>query len=251
MAKVGWATEPCGARNVYKGEWDCADYLTIYIGLPIFSSFQGCFHQIQLAGLREGPRRDRILRFLQHFLEWSDEEVTTPPFTARFPIKPRSSVRRMATYNRLLWVLAVPALLSLIVTGVTLGMGDAISPRLFPFLVVGWVASALLVLGVGAYDRTQKPDTRQARIRSLVAERLGPFSDPADWQADLALRVADGLNQGDTPEAVLAAAGHEAVAGRFAEALLLCRLALGLADENDPEVEHQAEQLTDDCLSHL
>jgi hypothetical protein len=251
VARVGWATEPCGARNVGKGERDCAYYLTLYYGLPLFSSFQGCFHEIRLAGLKDGPRQDRILRFLQAFLGWSDEEVATPPSAVRFPIRPRSSIRRMAAYGCLLWVLGVPALLSLVMTGVTLAMGDTIPSHLFPFLVLGWVASALLVLGVWAYDRAQKPDARQARIRSLVAERLGPFSDPADWQVDLALRVADALGQGDTPEAVLATAGREAKAGRLAEAVLLCRLALGLTDAKDPDLANQAEQLTDECLSRL
>jgi hypothetical protein len=118
--------------------------------------------------------------------------------------------------------------------------------------IICWSIAAAFFSGFALYRFLRRPSRRQARIREVVASRLGPFSDPADWASELVARVAPAFGiavlSGDelirTAERLLKQEHVE-------DALVVARMALSLTgppSELDPG--GRSEDITEECL-HL
>ena len=59
MFYAGWGTDTYGACNVIRGEYDSCLYFTVTLGLPVYSSFRGCVHVIEV-GKIPPAQRDRL-----------------------------------------------------------------------------------------------------------------------------------------------------------------------------------------------
>jgi hypothetical protein len=85
-----------------------------------------------------------------------------------------------------------------------------------------------------------------------MARRLGPFSDPADWVPELSAKVGVRYGLAElAAAAVLQAAEQRAALREYGDAMVLARVAAGLAEFQDAEIRERAESTTDKCLQEL
>jgi hypothetical protein len=251
MAMAGWGTEPYGSLNYHRGECDTSLYFTVWFGIPVWFSFRGCAHLIDVFALRrKGGRLDSIARFVQDYLGVTGIDPGNLPGTIYLPLRSSRALKWMAAYYWALWITGIAAVAAVLDTFAILHSGRALTPGEDRFLIVTWIGAALFVPGLLAYQMIRRPSQRQAQIRAAVADRLGPFSDPADWAPDLLNRLAAAHELPNLqPGSALQAAEAKAVSGKHSEALLLARLAAGLATQPDESFERErAETLTDRCL---
>jgi len=253
MAIGGWGTEPYGSRNYYCGECDTSLYFTVMVGIPVYFSFRGCIHLIEVSsGEKRKERFSRICQFMRDYFALSETDPKDAPGIMCFPLKPSRILKWMVLYYWLLWITAVAAFCAVADTAAILQTGRALSPGEDSFLIVVWIGFAFFVPGVVTYQIVRRPTRRQAMIRAAIAERLGPFSDPADWQVDLLTKVAAAYGSASPPaDTVLQMADDHATSGKYVDALVLARLALGLLDWQDGNTRERAEAVTDEYLKQL
>jgi hypothetical protein len=86
----------------------------------------------------------------------------------------------------------------------------------------------------------------------VVASRLGPFSDPADWAFELVARVAPAFGiAAITPEELIRTAERLLKQEHVEDALVVARMVLSLAGPSpEPALAGRVEDITEDCL-HL
>ena len=252
LARVGWNTEPIGSLNVYKGEYDFGYYFIVYWGLPIWVSFRGCFHVIERFRLKSGPNSIRLRSFRQTYMGLP-EGPTDSIQDIVFPLKESKALKWMALFHWAVFILGVLAASAglLKVFAVETIISQPKKQTAIVILVVGGVTCVVFFSVLLLYQMIRKPRRRQTQIRSIIAERLGPLSDLADWQDDMLLRAAAIHGQQAATSIILANAEQSAAAGRFEEAVFLSRLALGFAEPGDLEMKQRAEELTDACLNRV
>jgi hypothetical protein len=206
---------------------------------------------IDVFALRKtGGRLDSLSRFVQDYLGVTGIGPGDLPGTIYLPLRASRALKWMAAYYWALWITGIAAVAAVLDTFAILHSGRALTPGEDRFLIVTWAGAALFVPGLLAYQFIRRPSPRQAHIRAVMADRLGPFSDPADWAPDLltSLAAAHGLPNLQ-PASALQAAEAKAVSGKHSEAVLLARLAAGLATQIDESFERErAESFTDRCL---
>jgi hypothetical protein len=85
----------------------------------------------------------------------------------------------------------------------------------------------------------------------VVASRLGPFSDPADWASELVARVASAFGvavlSGDT---LIRTAERLLKQEHVDDALVVARMALA-GPSSERALAGRAEDITEDCLQFL
>jgi hypothetical protein len=116
--------------------------------------------------------------------------------------------------------------------------------------IIVWSIAIAFVAALIPYLCLRRPSRRQARIRSIVATRLGPFSDPADWAEQLVARVtpAFGINV-PSAEALLQKAEELVKQGHYEDALVVARMALSLVRSPfDGPLAERVEDIIEDCL---
>lgn len=238
MVHVHWGNHTGGARNCRTGEYDTCEYFTLIIGIPLYFSFQGCFHVIE----RPNEQRERLCEFARTFLD-----IAQLPKRTVLPLRPVSTLKWMWFYFYFLWLLGIAAL-----SGVGLLLLLVLFPMPFPnggnniVAIVFWLIDIAFVAALLPYLFLRRPSRRQARIRSIVASRLGPFSDPADWAEQLVARVAPAFGiDVPTSEALLRKAEELVKVGHYEDALLVARMALSLLD---CPLAKRAEDITEECL---
>ena len=247
---VGWSTEPHGARNYFQGEYDSSAYFMLVLGLPVYWSFRGCVHVINLQKISSGERLDRVRHFANRYLvaPWVGSDIC-------FPLRTLRLLKRLIWYEVGLILsacIAVTAVLAIL----------AISQR----PVNRWKPDDLIMVGIMcvlgapsipggiAYLLARKPSQRQLRIRSVVATQLGPFSDPADWTPELIALVAQDLGISLVePRKLLEEAEQRLKHKHHENALILARMGLALAEDSikedlSAEAKQRAENITDELL---
>lgn len=252
MLHVGWGSRPGGARNYYLGEYDACHFFFLIVGLPVYLSFRGCVHVIDRTKIRPGERRDRLEWFVKEFLG-----LEKLPRRTEFPLRPNRASRWMWFFEAGLWVLGGVSLcvgLPVFSFAFLLPRPGQPDPGARAFLRIVSAITATFFVSLGMYLFLRRPSRRQARIRAVAAGWLGPFSDPADWQAVLAATAASTLGVADTTaDALLGAAEAKRSSGNPVEGLLLARLGLSRIDCEAavPKLAERAESLTDGCLQDL
>jgi hypothetical protein len=250
MVHIGWDNHLFGARNCGNGEYDACQYsvlavgLPVYffvVGLPVYFSFQGCFHVIPESKLKTEERKEQMLMFVQTFLGFQGLAKRI-----LLPLKPKRELKRMWFYEYFLWqsglTIVPPSLFALVIPA-------AQAPTFVFSLIV--VLSFLSVIVRFLFLR--RPSPWQAGIRGVVASRLGPFSDPADWTTELAARVTPVFGIAvPTSEKIIQKAEQLLKQGHYEDALIAARVVLALMDsENDPSPADRAESISELCLRSL
>jgi hypothetical protein len=224
-------------------------YFTVWFGIPVWFSFRGYVHLMDVFAMKKsGERLERIFRFARDYLGFQGVDSSALPGTVYIPLKASRTLKWMAAYYWLLWIAGLAAMLAVIDTAATWNAGRALKPGEDSFLAVGWTGFAVFVPGLLLYHVIRRPSRRQANIRAVVARCLGPHSDPAGWQSSLLTRVVTAHGLPGTSSAMLQAAERKAASKEYEEALLLARLAVGLADAQDEFTCRRAESTTDECL---
>jgi hypothetical protein len=241
MIHLHWGNHKGGTRNYRAGEYDTCEYFTLIVYIPIYVSFQGCFHVID----RPKTRRERLRDFAQTFLDLRDL-----PRQIVLPLRPISNLKWMWFYYYLLWLFGIATLPGLVFALLNLFLnplpGAADTAVSILFGVIGIVFAVLLIL----YLLLRRPSRKQARIRGLVASRLGPFSDPADWAEEMVVRVtpAFGIDIPTSEELIRKAEGL-VQQGHYEDALVVARMALALLPSPfDHPLAERAKGITEDCL---
>jgi hypothetical protein len=251
MFYAGWGTDTYGARNLTRGEYDSCLYFTVTLGVPVYISFRGCVHVIEV-GKIPPAQRDRLRSFLIAHFGWSQDKARYLPATVLLPLRPLRSLKWMGRLNSLLWVLGIVAALGLLATlAISQQPAEPFRKENVLFLSPFWAASVIFLPLLLVYLALRKPSSRQAGIGEVVADKLGAFSDPADWPHQVAVPVAATFGAEDTPEAVLNAAERHLSRGDAAVGLVLARLALALQGRADAGMVRDAEALADECLHRL
>jgi hypothetical protein len=247
-AYAGWGTEPYGSRNCLHGEYDSCLYFTVWLGLPVYLSFRGCVHVIEAYRVQPPERLDRLRHFARTYLG-----LAALPAAVHLPLKPLPRLRRLVIYDLGLWLLAIFPVLAAIATLGTARHPDELTPGLLAFLAGSWAGAVAFVACLAAYLATRRPSARQARVREVVGGRLGPYSDPADWSAGLLGRLAPALDiRAEDTEDAVRQAERCLRAGRYADALVAARVAVGLVDDpGEADLAGRAEEVTDECLWQL
>jgi hypothetical protein len=253
VAYVGWGTDSYGAGNAGQGEYDTAFWFTVTLGLPVWSSFRGCYHVIRTDKVLR-DRLDGIRSFGRDYLGWADAQVRHLPPEVHIPLRPAAALKWQGRLDGLLWLLGAVGGLGLLATLAISQQPNPFRRENLLFLVPFWAALVAFVPALAIYLVLRRPSARQARIRAAVADRLGPYSDVAGWMPKWASRVAENLGVSD-PEDALALveeAERRLEEGEAEEALLLARVALAqLGGAGADGLARRAEEVTDDCLRHL
>jgi hypothetical protein len=249
MFYAGWGTDTYGARNVTRGEYDSCLYFTVTLGVPVYISFRGCVHVIEV-GKIPPAQRDRLRSFLIAHFGWSEEKARYLPSTVSLPLRPLRSLKWMGRLNSLVWVLGVVAALGLLATlAISQQPVEPFRRENLLFLSPFWAAGVIFLPLLVVYLVLRKPSSRQAGIREVVADQLGAFSDPADWPPAVAVSVAATYG---AEGALLDAAERQLSRGDAAVGLVLARLALALPEGRaDAGMVRDAEALADECLHRL
>lgn len=240
MIHVHWGNHVGGARNYRAGEYDTCEYFLLIIGIPIYVSFQGCFHVINRPALRP----ERLREFAQTFLGLPDLPKRTV-----LPLRPMRILKWMWFYANILGLLGalnIPGVAVLIVY---------LIPKPFPngnpiVLYVCGAIGVVFLVALFPYLFLRRPSRRQARIRRVVASRLGPFSDPADWAEQLVAHVTPAFSINvPSAEALLRKAEELVKEGHYEDALVVARMTLALlASPFDGPLAERAEDITEECL---
>jgi hypothetical protein len=251
--KIGWEHLNFGALNLHDGECDLARNVVIFIGIPVAVVYTAAHHRIDLAGVRNPARRERLRAFLAEYYGWAAERARSFRDTVHIPIKKRPGLGWMAGLHALLWVAGVLGFVGAFAIMVFATMARPMKADDWVMLWFGAASLAVLVVGSFAYFRLRRPSRRQARIRAVVADCLGPYADLADWKVDSLGPLFPRLGVVEIdPGATLAQAEALRGAGRVEEALLWARVAIAFAHpREDRALVTQAEALTDDCLALL
>lgn len=249
---VQWSTGEHGARNCWQCEYDTCFYFVLTIGLPVFVRFRGCSHAINVKKLG-GARLLAIGRFAAEYLGLPGAEAGNLPPKLHLPLKSSPSLRRQALLSALsplvgMWAFMAPLLTLVLLEVPAKALADPEVRMLLAVLWLGWVP---LLLGLYVYFRNRKMSPRQAEIRRIVAERLGPFTDPADWAPALVEAVTLSLGIVDvTCAALMEQAEVKLQAGQRAEALIAARMAMAIAEPVcDDARALRAEEITDLCAT--
>jgi hypothetical protein len=252
MFYAGWGTDTYGARNITRGEYDTCLYYTVTLGVPVYISFRGCVHVIEV-GKIPPAQRDRLRSFLIAHFGWSEAKARYLPASVSLPLRPLRSLKWMGRLNSLLWVLGIVAALGLLATlAISQQPVEPFRKENVLFLSPFWVAGAIFLPLLVAYLVLREPSPRQAGIREVVADQLGAFSDPADWPQQVAVPVAAAYGAEETPEAALDAAEQHFSHGNAAVGMILARLALALPEGRaDAGMVRDADALADECLRKL
>lgn len=254
MIHIHWSTYPYGARNYYRGEYDTSVFFVLRVwGVPVFASLRGCVHTIPMNRLGPGERRNTLRRFAAEYMALPAAQKGGLPPKLDLPLRRTGALRRAGLVRMALPVLGVAGLLGVVMTLMFLGMG------LNPFANPDYqVLVALLLLALGLFGvcwylhrRYQRISPRQARIRRLVGERLGPFTDPADWAAALVEAVAYKFGVDELAAVPLLEQAEACLRDcDYADALIAARMALAIADPVDEDdIVTRAEEITDICLT--
>jgi hypothetical protein len=183
MAHVHWGTHAGGARNCRAGEYDTCEFFVFIAGAPMYFSFSGCFHVIGMSRVKSEERRERLIEFARTFLGSPDT-----PQRMTFPLRSLRSLQCMWFFNFFLIFFGAASILFVVLL--------ALLPNPLPngakiiVAIICWSIAAAFFLGLALYLLLRRPSRRQARIREVVASRLGPFSDPADWASELVAGAA-------------------------------------------------------------
>ncbi len=249
MFYAGWGTDTYGARNVTRGEYDSCLYFTVTLGLPVYASFRGCVHVIEV-GKIPPAQRDRLRSFLIAHFGWSEAKARYLPASVSLPLRALRSLKWMGRLNSLLWVLGIVAALGLLATlAISQQPVEPFRKENVLFLSPFWTAGAIFLPLLVLYLVLRRPSPRQVGIRDVVANQLGCFSDPADWPPEVAVPVAATYG---AEGALLDAAEKHLSRGDAAVALVLARLALALPEGRaDAGLVRDAEALADECLRKL
>jgi hypothetical protein len=254
MFVVSWGTESYGARNVARGEYDTCLYYRVILGLPVYYSFRGCVHVIEPAKLRSAERLDRIRSFLTDYLGWSEDEARNLPGAIHLTLRPSRALKGMAWLDSLLWLTGIVAALGVLVTAaISQQPHEPFRRENLLFLVPFWAAAAAFLALLVPYLVLRRPSPRQARVRAVVADALGPSSDIAEWTTGLVAPVAAafGVDELD-PDELVEEAERRTSAGKVEQGLLLARMALALRGADaEAGLVGRAEAVTDDCLRRL
>jgi hypothetical protein len=248
---VSWSTKAHGARNVFQGEYDSALYFMLIVGLPVFWSCRGCIHVIDQDKIPSKERLQRVQNFAARYLQarWAGGEI-------QFPLRTIRPLKRLILYEWGLILCVILAALGIMAIWVTRDIRQWTWEKL---LLLGvWGGLGLLSIpAIIAYFVARRPSQQQMRIRLIVATRLGPFSDPADWRPELIGRVVPDLGV-DPPDAgrMLQSAEQYMKLKRYEDALILARMVLSLANSpgaDDVLVEEKprAESITEEALLHM
>jgi hypothetical protein len=252
-AAVGAITDAHGGLNYRDREYDAAFYLLVIVGVPVWLAFRGCFHVVPVGRLPRGERLDRLRRFAQEHVGWSAIQAALPPGLLLIPLRTTRALRWAA---RLYWLLAVSAMgsaLFVMIGSIMCWMPRPVNAEDVRWLVGIGAFAAPFPFALAAYLYLRRPSTRQAALRGVVAGCLGPLTDPAGWAPELVGRVARSF-AADAPDAGSLLRAAERLRGEknFAHALVVARLALGMATPEDRDaVAERAEALTDECLFDL
>jgi hypothetical protein len=248
---VQWSTAEHGARNCWPGEYDTCFYFVLTMGLPVFVRFRGCSHAINVKKLR-GARLQAIRRFAAEYLGLPGAEVGSLPPKLHLPLRPSPILRRQGFLSALSPLVGMWAFMAPLLTVVFLELpAKAFANREIQFwLAALWLGWVPLLLGLYVYFRNRRISPRQAEIRRMVAERLGPFTDPADWAPALVEAVALSLGIMDVTTAALTEqAEADLQAGQHADALIAARMAMAIAEPVADDVRGlRAEEITELCL---
>jgi hypothetical protein len=248
MVHVHWGTYTGGARNCRAGEYDTCEFFTIITGVPVYFSFRGCFHVVERSRVKSGERRERLREFARTFLGLPDL-----PRQMAFPLRPLRSLQWMWFYYFFLWLLgaaSIPgvslALLTLLPNPLPNGQNNIV-------LVIFWSIDGAFLLCLAPYLLLRRPSRRQARIRGVVASRLGPFSDPSDWPSELVARVAAAFGiVALTSEELIRTAERLLKREHVEDALVVARMALALAGPSPGlNLAGRAEDITEECFRLL
>src|SRR5262249_25703756 len=90
----GWSTEPHGARNYHQSEYDSCLYFLLIVGLPVYWSFRGCVHVIEINQLRPGERLERLRGFPSKYLG-----LSVLPGRILFPLRVVRRLKRLILYE--------------------------------------------------------------------------------------------------------------------------------------------------------
>ena len=196
MAMAGWVTDPYGSRNYHRGECDSCLYFTVWFGIPVWFSFRGYVHLMDVFAMKKsGERLERIFRFARDYLGFQGVDSSALPGTVYIPLKASRTLKWMAAYYWLLWIAGLAAMLAVIDTAATWNAGRALKPGEDSFLAVGWTGFAVFVPGLLLYHVIRRPSRRQANIRAVVARCLGSAFGPGR----LAVQLADSGRDGARP----------------------------------------------------
>jgi hypothetical protein len=243
MAHVHWGTHAGGARNCRAGEYDTCEFFVFIATVPVYFSFRGCFHGIEMSRVKSEERWDRLTEFARTFLGLPDT-----PQRLTFPLRPLRSLQCMWFFHFSLVFfgaasILLVALLILLSNRFPNGLNTIVA-------IICWSIAAGFFLGSALYLFLRRPSRRQARIREVVASRLGPFSDPADWASELVPRVAPAFGVAAiTPEELIRTAERLLKQEHVEDALVVARMALA-GPSSERGLAGRAEDITEDCL-HL
>ena len=245
---AGWGPETYGSLNVLDGEYDAPLYYQVTFGLPVYVSFRGCFHFIELDQVGDEDRRKRIIEFATNYAV--EVKMTQEGRAGRvmIPLKPLPALRRMARAFAVLWVLFVAAFMAPLISLAIWNSGRALNTWEPAFLTVCWTSFALFVAGVILYLRKRRITPIQRSIRESVSRTLGPQSDPADWKKELASWVADARYGTTAPADLLQRARELKADNQHDEALFAARVALALLPSNERQtLREDLERLSQQC----
>jgi hypothetical protein len=243
---VGWDKHLLGARNSCKGEYDASQYSVLVVGIPVYFSFQGCYHVIPKSKLKTGERKELMLTFAQTFLGCQDLAKQT-----LLPLKPKRDLKRMWFYEYFLWLSGLTIVP--VVTCLLIAMLASPAPNNNDIVLAFILWLSVVLLFLAAFVRClflRRPSAWQVGIRGVVASRLGPFSDPADWTIQLVSCVTPvfGIRE-PTSEKLIQKAEQLLKLGHYEDALIAARMTLALVDAaNNPSLADRAESITEQCL---
>jgi len=244
MAHVGWGTEPFGSLNCRNGAYDSAHYFSVTVGIPVWFSYRGCFHVEPIRPDKSPETAARLQDFADRYLGTTIGGVRLQLRELSIPLRDRPALKRMMLFCWFLWIRGLMALMAVIATSAIVPRGVVAND--IPWLIAFWTGFALFVPGIVYYHYLRRARGRSARIREIVADRLGPFTDPADWDPALSMLVLANFGATDFSSDALQRDARKLVEERrIIDALIVARL--GLSMLNDSKA---LEDVTDECLRH-
>jgi hypothetical protein len=251
MAHVGWGTEPYGSLNCRNGEFDSAHYFCVTLGLPVWFSYRGCYHVAPIRPDKSPEAAARLQDFADRYLGTTIAGIRLQLRELQIPLRDSRALKRMMLFHWFLWITGLMALMAVIATSAILPRG--VVAKDVPWLIAFWTGFSLFIPSFAYYHYLRRARGRSACIRETVADRLGPFSDPADWDPALVMLVLVDLGVNEpAPEAIERAARQRLDARMPADALLVARLAMGLYEPNAETLwRRRFDELTDASLEAL
>ena len=254
-----------GARNVHQGEYDTSECRTFVFGVPLLLLFRGFYHVLHVDQIKDTERLECIRRFGQKYLGWVDlprneqgeivwDELALAEIARAephgIPLKRSLSLMGMAIFHWGLFWGSASAIFAGVITYAFCTMQRPMDSSDRLMLVIAWGIVAFVIAGLFVYRWLRKPSARQQRIRTIVAQRLGPFSDPADWLSRIGEQVLPEFNlHTNDPQDVAEEANKQLQEANYGDALVLARLGLSLARTNNPDrcLLHELQTITDGC----